>query len=386
MEKKQSLSELQKIISLTFDEDPKVRKEAALKLAESDEPAALFALLELSYDKDEEVKKTAREILSKKEPPNKDTISFAEIFSKGAEQDEQLPQLSEEEEKRKKKLLAPIEKEFDKLGKEKGERVKKKLMPTIEKIYHKTAKSGKEVTQSGIQQLISSFVDVVSSISDNVFLEKKEDKREEKDIKEEKAKEKEEKKETALEMVEEIGKDINESAIGKELEEIVESDDFKEENKEYSGDKSIFLRAYELMLASEGDEEVMKKESERLLKRLEEDVKLAFKLAKEKFKAQRITHLTDIKDGMRNIYTDILTVKSVTNSQYELKKKKEFYTRIIVTSEDGSEGVIYLFENRGLILKPGMKVKVEKGIAKFFKFANETAITVGKKGKFYIVL
>ena len=53
---------------------------------------------------------------------------------------------------------------------------------------------------------------------------------------------------------------------------------------------------------------------------------------------------------------------------------------------DGNEGVIHLFDDRGLWLKQGMNIKIVKGYVKSFDFSGETAITVSKKGNVYIVL
>ena len=57
-----------------------------------------------------------------------------------------------------------------------------------------------------------------------------------------------------------------------------------------------------------------------------------------------------------------------------------------VSDEDGNEGLVYLFDDRGTPIRPGMRVKIEKGYARTFDFSGETALTVSKKGLLYIVL
>ncbi len=149
----------------------------------------------------------------------------------------------------------------------------------------------------------------------------------------------------------------------------------------------MFRKAYEIMMAADGDEEVMEQQRQDLLKQLEKEVHLAFRLAKQRFKSENITHLTELRDGMRNVNTDILTVKSCDLGEYaKTKTKKDTYARITVNDSEGSEGVVYLFDGRGKEVRPGMMIKVVKGQVKTFNFSKETAITVGKKGSVYIVL
>jgi hypothetical protein len=127
---------LNKLVSLTFDESPRVRRDAARSLGELDDPAALFALVELSYDKDPGVKKIAQDILDLKKHSEKEVMSFAEIFSSEKKSE---PGTAAQDRDRKDKVLAPITMLFErKLGKEKADRVRERMMPAIEKIYQKS--------------------------------------------------------------------------------------------------------------------------------------------------------------------------------------------------------------------------------------------------------
>lgn len=384
-DKKEKEKELQKIISLTFDEKAETRKQAAFALAGSDEPAALFALFELSYDKDDSVKLTAREILSKKPPVDKNTISFAEIFSQSTEKEAPEVSVSLEEDEKKRKLLSPIARIFEKkFGKAKAGLVRERMMPTIEKIYLKAIESKPEEyekREKSMQKMLTSYVDVLSGL-DRLMHEDKTNIIKVQSIPE--ANEIEKKDEGVLE---EVGVKIDASKIAQELSELSEEEEIKEKTKTSESDKTIFRKAYELMMASDGDEEFMHQQSKNLIKQLEEEVILAFKMAKQRFKAENIAHLTEIRDGMRNVNTSVLTVKDVYIGEYpRTKTKKDTYARIIVNDDEGSEGLIYLFEGRGKEVQPGMKIKVEKGQVKTFVFSGETAISIGKKGNVYIVL
>jgi len=114
---------------------------------------------------------------------------------------------------------------------------------------------------------------------------------------------------------------------------------------------------------------------------------MAFDVAKNRYKELNITDITAIKGGMRNINTGTLYVKSMEHKEYpRTKTKKDTFTRLVVADQQGNEGIIYLFEERGNPIKPGMKMKVEKGFAKTFEWAGETVVTVSKKGNVYVIL
>ncbi len=411
MDRKEKEKELQKLVSLTFDEKPEVRKGAAIRLAESEEPAAMFALIELSYDKDESVKSMARAILSKKSSPDKDSISFAEIF--GSPEQPELPQPPQtpEQDLKKKKLLSPVEQIFErKLGKTKAALVKDRMMATIEKIYLKAVDSKPEDSQKrekSMQKMLSEYANVLSGL-DKLMFEDTRHVREGKlaevqtiqetpEAPAERAAGQAAEPEPPTAVLQEVGTKADASKIEKDLSELREepeqeadsrlplSDD--EPEAPARGEKSIFRKAYDLMMACDGDEEVMFQQSQKLSKHLQEEVDLAFKMAKQRFKAENITHLTELKDSMRNVNTDTLTVKSAEIREYpRTKTKSDTYARIIVNDDEGSEGIIYLFEGRGKEVRPGMKVKVAKGQVKTFVFSGETALTVGKKGSVYVVL
>jgi len=397
--------DLNKLISLTFDESPEVRIKAAESLEKLDDPGAVFALVELSYDKEPKVRERAENALLKKKKEEKEVLSFAELFSQGKKQGDKKEKMTQD---KKEKLLSPISAMFERrLGKEKAERVKNKMMPTIEKIYHKTSKTpkGKKISEDSgrkvIQEFLTGYLEAISDIDhENGIDSTPEAVREQiKDIPEVEAEETVAEtvsdegtaKDGALEL-EEVGK---ESAVDR-----VSADIQRIENDEYiemEGEKVVmdtlpntfFKKAYESMMVSDGDEDIMKKEMDRMLKSAEKDLKLAFKVAKKKFKEKKITNITNIKDGTRNINTDLLDVKEVENIEYvknKRSKEKAVATRIVVNDENGNEGVVYLFDGRGMPVQPGMKIKVVKGQAKTFDFSGETGLTVGKRGDVYIIL
>ncbi len=370
---------IHKLVSLTFDEDPKVRLGAASKLAHIEDPAAIFALMELSYDKDLEVKNFAYNVLDKKKTSEHEVMSFAEIFAVHTEESQDS---GESFEQKREKILSPITQLFEKrLGKLKADQVKSKMMPTIEKVYMKSTSKSQNNNENGkqaIQEFLTSYLEAISDIESINSGEVHQTVRESEvhPIMHEAIKD--------LDVVSKQKDDFTQ--VTKELNEIElqEKKEHREQETLESLPETVFKRAYETMLASGGDEHLMRKELRRTLRELEHEAKLAYNLAKRRFKETKITQITKIKEGMRNVNTELLTVKNVENSEHKKGKEKKTLTRVLVNDEDGNEGVVYISDNRGLWLKQGMGIKVVRGYVK--AFSGETAITITEKGNVYIVL
>jgi len=397
---------LHELISLTFDSDPKVRKQAAIELAKYDAPAAMFALVELTYDKDKGVQETSTNLLEKMKEKNDqpELMSFAEVFSKGETGEKKAapkPELAKSEEESaetgKEKMLRPIERMFEKkLGKEKGEMMKKRMMPTIEKMYSKamTDEGGeKKISEEGkkaVHDMLSGYLDMVAGSeevlevapnTENVDGPKQQSLADELEL----VGTKELKPEAVFK---EVAQGALEDEASTEVEMSAEEKWMSEKPAEAeSGGTTVFRLAFDTMMASKGDEKVMKNAMKKMLKNTEDQIKLAFDVAKNRYKELNITDITAIQSGMRNINTGTLYVKSIESEEYQrTKTKKDMCTRVVVADPEGNEGVIYLFDERGGPIKPGMKLKVEKGFAKTIDWRGETAITVSKKGKIYIIL
>lgn len=371
-----SQKELQRLISLTFDENPEIRKKTAKELSALDDPGALFALLELTYDKDESVKQIARKILDKKQSKKtEDLISFSEIFSTKSEEGESKERIAKD---KKRKLLHPIELIFEKrLGKN-SEVVKKKMMPSLERVYLKAInKSTPSVSDSerkeAVQEFLTTYLDAISdvnSISDKIEITEPVD---------------------SLEALEHVSSKA--SLDGAHVETIIKEVDTvtSEPNEEIGHEKflenvpdSMFKKAYEIMMYSGGDSKLMKKEMRRMIKNTERDIKLAFKLAHDKFKENKVTKLTEIKERMRNVITDDLVIVSKETIEFKKPRSSKFALRFLVQDPQGNEGVLYLFEGRGENLSEGMKIKIHKGYVKVIN--DETALTIASKGSVYIVV
>ncbi len=385
---------INKLVSLTFDENPEVRKEAARSLARHGDPAALFALVELSYDKDPSVRETAMDLLDKAKKEEPEVMSFAKIFStktsKKSEEKKNVPTESKE------KVLAPITQLFEKrLGKERADLVKEKMMPQIEKMYLKSKSSGKKDGERKVmQEFLTNYLEVISDLEQvgggdadalveaTVHEDPSEDASHEvSDV--------EVAGDALAGEIEEVGLSANVDQISAEVGELehVQQEEIREEEDMRALPDTFFKKAYEVMMLSGGDDKIMAKEMKDMIARAKKEITLAFNLAKKKFKETKITHITQLRNGMRNVNTDPLTVKLVENLEYQrTKTKKDTFTRVVMSDDEENEGVLYLFDERGTSVQPGQKVQIQKGLAKTFKFSGETALTLGKKSNVYIVL
>ena len=390
---------INKLVSLTFDENPEVRKRAAKSLGELADPAASFALVELSFDKDQSVRSTAQQYLDKRKHAEPELMSFANIFSSGKGKegpgDGQMPPPSDAREK----VLRPITQIFEKgLGKERADAVKSKMMPTIEKIYlkvhqpHTTKRKSDEDGRKAMQEFLTSYLEVMSDIDQigsglpqSVLADPPRE-----PLPQPEPQPPVPEAESKLSgVLDEVGNQLHLSAIsteiaGIELQEVAELRETEE--IEHLPD-TFFKKAYETMMLSGGDEGVMKQEMNRMIESARREIGLAFRFAKKRFKEIKITNITKIRDGMRNINTDMLIVRGAETGQYQkTKKQAATFVRVLVNDDAGNEGVLYFFDGRGTEIKPGMRIKVVLGQAKTFDATGETAIILGKKGNVYIVL
>ena len=384
---------LHRLISLTFDSNPEVRKQAALKLADVDDPGAAFALLELSYDKNEEVASIAKSILEKKSKKEPKLMSFADLFEQGSPKEEKSE--LEKKEVEYKKILDPIDRIFEKtLGKERAKNFKVKILPQILKNMEKKEIKKQEHKKEVVQEVLLAYLEELGveplsskSTTPSEIKELNEIKVEREQYKPLKDGVKAKPEESSEIPIEEISSSLeNSSLIEKEIKEAKDDRYF---TVEYEGEKidfdvtikPVFQIALNTFLETE-NEAIMKKQLENIKKFYINQIELAFRIAKDKLKKKKLVHITKIRDGMRRIYTDLLTIVSIKKQSYmRTKKKRDVFLRIVVRDNEGDEGVIYLFDGRGAGLTPGMRIKIENGKAKYFSFSGETAIVLPKSGK-----
>ncbi|RME79385.1 MAG: HEAT repeat domain-containing protein [Methanobacteriota archaeon] len=351
-------SQIDKLVALSFDDDPEVRKKAAIELGKINDAGALLAIAELAYDKNEEVAALAKEILAERKKMEPEMLPFQELFEGVSFAGGKVVKAKDEKAEQKvNKVLEPIYKIF----KEKFKN-EKKAKRAMDSFVSTLIKDKKPTTQ----EVLTAYMESIESINPNGDLDIRHMKEELTDI---------------------VGNDIKEELIGKEAEDVEKDELFTIEEKKVvemgsEGSPSIFKMLYDQFMALEGDDKLMKKQLKLFESFFKKQAELAYKIAKKKFKEIKLTDISNIKDGMRGITTDLLEVVDVRHLAYQkTKKKQEVYTRVVLKDEEGKEGVLYLFDGRGKLITKGMMLKLEKAKAKTFKFSQETALTVDKRGR-----
>ncbi|MEW6722076.1 MAG: HEAT repeat domain-containing protein [Candidatus Micrarchaeota archaeon] len=398
----QATGNINKLVSLTFDENPEIRKQAARSLGAIDDPAAVFALVELTYDKDPSVRELAAQFLEKKKQTEPELMSFASIFSSGAKKEDAKPEPGPAGGDAREKMLRPITQIFEKrLGKEKADLARSKLMPSIEKVYQKAhqQQGKKRHDDSGrkvMQEFLTNYLEVMSDLdrigSGSPAAIPREAEAEDAagaPPPQSAAPESQVPDAGLGAELDEVGKSAETDRLSGEAASLEshEIEELREHEEIERLPDTYFKKAYETMMLSNGDEDIMKQEMNRMIDEAAREIGLAFRMARKRFREQKVTNITKIRDGMRNINTDVLLVRAAESVEYQKTKKvRAQATRVVVNDESGNEGVVYLFDDRGLALRPGMRIKVVRGLAKAFAFSGETGLTLGKKGNVYIVL
>jgi len=345
--KEEGVEEIDKLVSLAFDEDPQIRLEVAKRLAQKlEDPRAVLALLELSSDKNKEVQTTAKNILENYNSPDKEAfVSLGKFFEELKEK-----QIDQEEIQKEKSLMLPqIEKLFT------SNKAKEKLLPSIDKIFEKTLSKTKKEKSVLVAQTET--------------IEKEIPKIEEHNIKDKlhadlQAKEKPAQMEELTTRSQNQKQEINEIAsipLPQEIKQKIDSpifsipkieqppEEIEEENQEQESIPVSFLeiykRAYLLAITAGIKASDLNKEKKRLINETKKNIALAFKLALKKAQQEGgIESLSGLKVGMKKINTLPLEVIEVLEVNIEKNKKQIPYSKLIVS--DGKTSLPFYLDKK----------------------------------------
>ncbi len=362
----------EKLISLAFDEKPKIRMRVAQELAKRPEDStAVFGLIELCTDKDEAVKETAKRELAKMEgDQNADTLE--QLFLEKKVEDPDM------------------------------NKVKAKLMPSIEKLF--TKKDGKSHMETSIKKLFAgsasgqqpgaqggalSGLPVVGEAARPA--EQAGEKAEEEAGEDTGEPEKMfQSGDSALDQAiaeheQEAQPEVHQGEAGM-LEEI-QAPDAKpdEEHAEAARHQiDIYSKAAAIAKRPGTTEKDLKNEEKRLMQKLKEEVKEAFTQAREMLAVNRDKAVRDLKPGMQKVNTAEMEIRACEKVEITKGKKKSYVYRMEISDKTGT-GIMYVPEGKGKGLEPGDHVRATGCNYEKNALTGEDCLTLGPRSKLIIV-
>lgn len=319
--------DVDRLVSLTFDSNPNVRRQTAQTLGTIDDPRAIFALIELSSDKDPAVQEAARAALDR--------------FKGQKEEQEAIVSIEQ--------LLA--ERKVAKMEDPQAAAVeaKQKLLPSLEKLFHHDGKSPKGAREKMMSSLLEKFFlpkaqgdqkDPLSSIehvhggeqaaaSAHVQQEHK-DALTRDEVDQIRLGHEEPKKQPTAQPVEE---EEQMQLPAQQHEDAAE--EYAQQAQPAMPEKPFYYKlAYDIAKTAGAKKNVVLREEKRIIANLKKDVELAFKLALSAVEEEGIPTLSNLKPGLKRI--SLAPMQIVSISQMQLGKKGA-YAKIMLT--DGKKNV-----------------------------------------------
>ncbi|MFH1094812.1 MAG: HEAT repeat domain-containing protein [Candidatus Micrarchaeota archaeon] len=434
---------IDRLVSLTYDADPLVRKKATIELSRIDDPRAIFALLELSADKDQQIKELALAGLGNFKEEKEAIVDLEKIFEAKAE-----GKASEQDiEATKSKMMPSIEKIFSK-----HKASKDRLMPSIEKLFTwmnsggsrgvvspprkepempaqapalaredrieaahdeasveedgETEGETEQAPEAGASEqtaIRSASQDPLSSIERMQHrassLEKAEARigvlpnRANPDVLRQIRNPQEGHAEHIRPTQERLDEAIN-FPLPANLEQKMNSpvlsipmlagseDELKEEEEKLPKSRLDYYQwAYALAITPGITSANMKKEKERLLKDIKNEIEQAFDIAIKRAKENGIESLTGLKPGMKKITTFPMEVLEHTLVMVPTGKKKMTQMARIMVSDGKRLLPLYVVPQRGSGINKGDLISLRDMYVDYFTHSSELVLLLGKNGQ-----
>ncbi|MEM4137341.1 MAG: HEAT repeat domain-containing protein [Candidatus Anstonellaceae archaeon] len=361
--------EIDKLVSLTFDEDSKVREEVAKKLGNYlSDPRAILALIDLSSDKNENVKQAAKKALENYVSPDKEAFSSLEKFFEKIHQSED----EQKEWEAQKSLMFPqVEKLFT------SKVAKEKLLPSIEKFFSKRTARPQKSLQSDSQPTLTQLEEQQNQQQtiekSSISLEN----HSEVEVKSE--------EESSFPLPQSIKEKLSSPLLSIPKIDSNENLEEQEEEKLPLSFLDIYKFAYTLATNPTIKAADLNKEKKKLINLTKHNINLAFKLAIKKAKEEGgIDSFSNLKAGMKKLSTLPLEVLDFSWA-YITKGKKQLKMARIVLSDGRSTLPLYLEEKRATGITKG-DLLVLKNCYVDFLIKNPHAQREDEKGELCLFL
>jgi len=373
---------LDKLVAQAFDSDPTVRLRVAQELSKTDDPRAIFALIELSSDKDIATKEAAQRALGQFKEDKEEgeaIVSLEKIFaeSKEAKKPEELPEVRQ-------RMMPTLEKLFAHYEPKKRDSVKRKLLPSIEKLFSFGARSTPTQQQDPLHGLdkISQSQAPISHVQD---------------VAHDKGVPKEDavnfpfgqnrvvvhpEKQDAVEVEKEDHEFAAEQPQQAEFEDEQSAED-KVHEEDLTANK-IYSLAYKIATTPGYGKGELKREQNRLLANYKKEVGLAFKMAEERAKEEGMSNFNGLKPGMKNVSFAELQIVSISDFGYGSGVKKKPFAKVILTDGHKEQPVLIPSERaHGITTQDKLALKWVS--VDFLVETNEVVLVVKPKSKVIVV-
>jgi len=373
---------LDRTVAQAFDSDPKVRQRVAEELGRTDDPRAIFALIELSSDKDEAVKIAAQKSLGQYKEEEKETIvSLEKLFAERKEnpKPEEMPAVRQ-------RMMPTLEKLFSHYEPRKRDSVKRKLLPSIEKLFGFSQKQEGGDPLHGLDKIAASPSPTLAqqpqpaqreperipreNAANFPFGQKKE------------APEPQPQKHDSLE----IESEDHELAFVQEGDDgEFEDDEPTPEEQERRGRMSedkYYSLAYKIATTPGMGKAELKREQNRLLSNFKKEIGLAFKLAEEKAEQDGMANFSNLKPGMKGLNFAEMPIVSISDVGFGTKKKP--FVKIKLT--DGrKEQALLIPSERAHGIAPQDKIALRGVAVDFLVETSEAVLVVKSKSKVIVI-
>ena len=355
---------MDRLVAQAFDSDPRVRQKVADELGKTDDPRAIFALIELSSDKEEAVKAAAQRSLSHFKEESEAIVSLEKLFAERKEvrKPEEMPEVRQ-------KMMPSIERLFSHYEPKKRDSVRRKLMPSLEKLFGFSARAESDPLH-GVEKISHSAqaepapapeASVPRENAANFPFGKHEEPPEKRDSVEVE----EEDREIAFE-------DDPEGTGGME----------EKGNDEQPAASKYYPLAYKIATTPGMGKAELKREQNRLLANFKKEIGLAFKMAEERAHEEGLANFSNLKPGMKNLSFAEMQIVSISDTGFGAKKKPFAKVRL----SDGHKEVCVLIPSErahGITIQDRLALK---GVAAdFLVEGNEVVLVVKNKSKVIVV-
>ena len=113
-------------------------------------------------------------------------------------------------------------------------------------------------------------------------------------------------------------------------------------------------------------------------------IKSAFSLAKLRSTRNEVDKISDLEQGMKNIYTAEFKVEEIEQKEVRRGTRTTEYLKLIVSDKTGTFPV-FIWKGRGRGVYENDYIKLERAFVDEYPEIGEIALSIDKKGKIIVI-